>query len=365
MNPRERYTAFMRWQSVDRPPLLEWAPWETTIERWMRESGQPREEVLGYLREADLECNAIVDFGLRPPVQERTLSEDDASRVRVDPMGLVYREYKQGRETSMPEFIQFPVRDAGDWAKLKPRFDPTDPDRYPADWSGQVAHWRREGAIVRLFGASNSYSWGPSLYGFARTMLGDEQVLYAFYDQPALVHDMMETVTDFCIVALERALREAPVTWVQFWEDMCYKGGPLISPALFRTFMLPRYQRLIEALRRAGAELILVDSDGDVSQLVPLWLEAGMDGVYPMEQAAGNDLHAYRKRYGKDLLMTGGIDKRALAWGKAAIDRELETKIPLALEGGYIPTVDHAIPPDVSYDHFCYYWERKQRLLGV
>jgi uroporphyrinogen decarboxylase len=190
-------------------------------------------------------------------------------------------------------------------------------------------------------------------------------VLYAFYDAPALVHEMMETVTDFCIAVLQKALREAPVTWMQFWEDMCFNGGPLISPALFRAFMLPRYKRLTEAIRAAGVELILLDSDGEVSQLIPLWLEAGISGVYPMEQAAGNDISAYRRQYGKGLLMTGGIDKRALAQGRAAIDRELEAKIPLALEGGYIPTIDHAIPPDVSYDNFYYYWERKQALLGV
>ena len=365
MRANERYSAFMRWQPVDRPPLREWGPWETTIQRWMRESGQSREGVLRYLREADLECPAVVDFGMRPPVEERIVSEDAISRVRVDPMGLVYREFKEGHETSMPEFIHFPVQDAGDWAKIKPRFDPADAGRYPADWAEQVATWRHEGAIVRLYGASNSYYWGPSLYGFVRALLGDEQVLYAFYDAPALVHEMMETVTDFCIVALQKALREAPVTWVQFWEDMCFNGGPLISPALFRAFMLPQYKRLTEAIRATGVELILLDSDGEVSQLVPLWLKAGINGVYPMEQAAGNDIHAYRREYGKDLLMTGGIDKRALAQGRAAVDRELETRIPLALEGGYIPTVDHAIPPDVSYDNFYYYWERKQRLLGV
>jgi len=133
MKANERYRAFMQWKPVDRPPLLEWGPWETTIQRWMRESGQSREAVLRYLREADLECSAVLDFGMRPPVEERILSEDEVSRIRVDPMGLVYREFKQGRETSMPEFIQFPVRNADDWKKLKPRFDPADAGRYPAD----------------------------------------------------------------------------------------------------------------------------------------------------------------------------------------------------------------------------------------
>jgi uroporphyrinogen-III decarboxylase len=210
-----------------------------------------------------------------------------------------------------------------------------------------------------------NYYGGPSLFGFVRMLLGGERVHYAFYDQPRMVHDMMETATEFALAVLPKALREAPVTVVQFWEDMCYKNGPLLSPAMFREFMLPRYRRITEMIRGAGVDVIFVDSDGDVAELIPLWLEAGINGVFPMEQAAGNDLHAYRRQYGRNLLMTGGIDKRALAQGQAAIDRELETKIPLAMQGGYIPHIDHLIPPDVSYEHFQYYLDRKKQLLNV
>jgi uroporphyrinogen decarboxylase len=196
-------------------------------------------------------------------------------------------------------------------------------------------------------------------------LLGPERALYAFYDEPALVDDMMETITDFSIAVLAPALREAPVTYVQFWEDMAYKTGPLISPAMVRRFMLPRYRRIVETIRAAGVDQIIVDSDGDVSELIPIWLEAGINGVQPLEQAAGNDLRAYRREYGRDLAMTGGIDKRALARGREAIDRELVEKVPLALEGGYIPTIDHAVPPDASWDNWRYYWNRKKEMLGV
>jgi uroporphyrinogen decarboxylase len=194
-------------------------------------------------------------------------------------------------------------------------------------------------------------------------LLGDEQVLYAFNDHPAMVHDMMETATEFSITMVQKALKEAPVTVVQLWEDMCYRTGSLISPSMFREFMLPRYKRITEVIRGLGTDIIFVDSDGKVDELIPLWLEAGINGVFPMEQAAGNDIHAYRRKYGKNLLMTGGIDKRALARDQAAIDRELELKIPLAAQGGYIPTLDHSIPPDVSYENFLYYWTKKKEML--
>ncbi|MHB9033265.1 MAG: uroporphyrinogen decarboxylase family protein [Anaerolineae bacterium] len=196
-------------------------------------------------------------------------------------------------------------------------------------------------------------------------MLGDEEVLYAFYDAPSLIHDMLETITEFNIKLIQRALHEAPITWVQIWEDMCYTAGPLISPEMFRSFLMPYYLRLTEAIHSAGVDLIMVDSDGDVAELISLWLEAGVSGVYPMEQAAGNDLWSYRSRYGSSLGMAGGIDKRVLAMDKAAIDRELEIKIGLALEGGYLPVHDHTIPTDVSYANYMYYLERKRKLIGL
>jgi uroporphyrinogen decarboxylase len=176
---------------------------------------------------------------------------------------------------------------------------------------------------------------------------------------------MMEHNTEFVLDLLPRALDEAPLSAVFFWEDMCYRGGPLISPAMFREFMLPRYRRITDLVRSRGVDVIFVDSDGDVSQLIPLWLEAGINGVYPMEVAAGMDVAVLRQDYGRDLLMTGGIDKRVLVEGKEAIDRELRRVIPVAGKGGFVPHIDHAIPHDVPYANFAYYWEEKKRALGI
>ncbi len=111
--------------------------------------------------------------------------------------------------------------------------------------------------------------------------------------------------------------------------------------------------------------MILVDSDGNVDKLIPLWLEAGLDGVYPLEVAAGMDVVDLRRRYGERLVIKGGIDKRVLAQGKAAIDAELARVMPLVEQGRYIPTIDHAVPPDVPYANMCHYWEQKKRLLGI
>ena len=270
------------------------------------------------------------------------------------------RILKSPDEMSMPEHLDYPVRTRREWEELKRRFRADDPDRFPENWQERCERWQIEGPVLIFQGPRS-----PSLFGFVRELMGAERALMAFYDDPALVHDMMEFNAELILTLLRRALDEAPITSLFFWEDMCYKAGPLISPAMFRRFMLPRYRRITDLARNCGINAIFVDSDGDVSQLIPLWLESGINGVYPMEVAAGMDVVALRREYGKELLMTGGIDKRVLAEGTDAIDRELERTLSLAEEGGYIPHIDHAIPHDVPYENFAYYWERKKELLGI
>jgi len=67
------------------------------------------------------------------------------------------------------------------------------------------------------------------------------------------------------------------------------------------------------------------------------------------------DAVALRKKYAKALILVGNIDKRALIKGKDAIKEEVMSKVPyLIKEGGYFPSLDHAIPPDVSFENFKY-----------
>ena len=359
MTPHERFLACMRSQPVDRPPLWEWGPWPSALRRWQREAlgegGQPPQ-----FSECDGKLHCGVDLWMLPRFEQRVLAEDDETITKVSDRGQVLRTFKSADTMSMPEHVGYPVKTRADWDALKNRFDPSDPARFPADWAERCERWRSDGPVL-LFQGPRS----PSLFGFVRELMGPERALYAFCDEPSLVHEMMDVITELTLGLLPRAAAEAPLSTLFFWEDMCYRAGPLISPAMFREFMVPRYRRMTDLARSLGIDVIFVDSDGDVSELIPLWLEAGLNGVYPMEVAAGMDVVALRREYGRDLLMTGGIDKRVLVQGREAIDAELETKLPLAEAGGYIPHIDHAIPHDVPYAHFAYYWERKKALLGI
>ena len=143
---------------------------------------------------------------------------------------------------------------------------------------------------------------------------------------------------------------------------MCFNHGPLISPKLFEELMVPRYRRITVALKKYNIDIDILDCDGQIYELVPGWLKGGINCMFPIE-AAHTDPIKLRKEYGKDILLMGGVNKVQLAKSKAAIDQELERLQPLVEEGGYIPMVDHRVPPDVSFENYLYYVEKKKEIL--
>ena len=359
MTPHERFLACMHFAPVDHVPLWEWGPWPSTLRRWQREALGEGNSAPEYA-ECEGKTGCGVDLWMLPRFEQEVLAEDEVFITTRTDRGVVQRRQKSPDEMSMPEHIEYPVKTRADWEALKPRFDPATAERFPPDWADRCDRWKQEGPTLILQGSRS-----PSLFGFVRELMGPERTFYVFHDEPALVHDIMETYTDFLVALLPKVLDEAPLTSIFFWEDMCYRTGPLISPAMFREFMLPRYQRVTSLARSKGVDTIFVDSDGDVSALIPLWIESGINGVYPMEVAAGMDVGRLRAEYGKDLLMTGGIDKRVLARSHEAIDEELKRRMPVAEAGGYIPHLDHSVPHNVPYEAFAYYWRRKKEYLGV
>jgi uroporphyrinogen decarboxylase len=186
-----------------------------------------------------------------------------------------------------------------------------------------------------------------------------------FYDNPALVEEMLEFAADFFLKLVERALQDVQFDYFNFFEDCAGKGGPLYGPEQFHRFFEKPYRRIIDRLRKAGIKSIWLDSDGDPTPLVPLWMDVGVNCFWPLEQASGMDPRTLRRKYGKELVLCGGIDKIEIARGRRAIKKELNAKIPPLLEqGGYIPHIDHAISPEISYSNFMYYMDLKLKLAG-
>jgi uroporphyrinogen-III decarboxylase len=167
---------------------------------------------------------------------------------------------------------------------------------------------------------------------------------------------MCNHIADFVIELVTPLLKDIQFDLAYIWEDMAGKAGPLCSPRTYRQFMLSPLKRVTAMLHQHGVHTIIIDSDGNNDVLIPLWLEAGITGLRPFEVAAGCDPVAIRRQYGKHLVIQGGIDKRALAKDKKAIEREILSKVPwMCQQGGYFPQVDHLVPPDVSLENYRYY----------
>jgi len=359
MNARERFIRTMHFQKPDRLPLHEWLGfWDETINRWHGE-GLPTWVNSGNIRDYfGLEKweRAPGDlWGAIPGFAKRIVQEDDRCSVEVSEAGslkTVVKTLKTG--VSMPQFIEFPVKNREDYEEMKRRFDSKDLRRYPNVWSDGTY----PEDVIRYYETSD-HPIGVGLNGFfaaAREWMGLERLLITFYKDPELIHDMFRFLADFKIEVVRNAVENLRVDYATFWEDMAYKTGPHISPRLFREFMLPYYKKVTAFLRKQGIDVILVDSDGDVNLLVPLFLEAGVNCMFPLEVQANVDALALRKKYGRQLLLIGNIDKRVLHLGKEAIEKELELKVPpLIKEGGFIPSVDHAVPSDVPYENYVFY----------
>ena len=356
MNARERFLATAEFRSVDRTFLLAPWMWGSTIDRWKNEGLPANANVVDYFH-TDQEHGAPValqgKYGphLWPPLERLVLSETDEFQIVRDEEGNTVKLFRNDPGQSMPEWVEYPMKDRADWEQIvKPRLDPKIAGRCP-----QGADLQRYADEVR----NRDYPLGPwcgSFYGHPRSYLGVERISVMFYDDPDLIHEMCDHLAELAVQTLTPILGAVQFDYAFIWEDMAGKGGPLCSPATYREFCLEPLKRVTALLHRHGVKHIIVDSDGNNDVLIPLWLEAGVTGLRPFEIASGCDPVATRRKYGKNLIIQGGIDKRALARDKQAIEREVLSKVPwLCLQGGYFPQVDHLVPPDVSLENYMYY----------
>ena len=254
------------------------------------------------------------------------------------------------------------LTDRANWKKhYRPRLDPSDPRRYPGNWEECARLWRDDKREFPIF------LFGGSFYGWIRNWMGLEAVSLLVYDDPAWFEEMVTTIADCVIGVLTRVLDTGGrFQGCTLWEDMCFNRGPLLGPAQFERYLLPHYRRLTELLHRHGVDLIWVDCDGKIDQLVPLWMEAGVNCMMPVEVGTwGADPIAFRKEYGKELLLMGGFDKHILRSGKHDIEAEVRRLTPLVEQGGYIGFCDHRVPPDVPLENYLHYLKCVRHLWGL
>jgi hypothetical protein len=357
------------YQPVDRVPDIEFGYWPQTIRRWLKE-GMPLEMTLKETEDMfSPKLDAFFGFeaegggfssrlDIHPAFEEQVLERKAQSVIMRDTNGIVAERYQNDVDSSsIPHYLEFPVKDPTTWAQIKERYRLDDPFRQLLP--NQVPDMRREmaaGKEIRVF--------FMGFYGRLRDWIGTEALSLAFYDYPGLIHEMVAHWADLCVAQLEQLPPDIVVDRIDWWEDMAGKAGPLVGPRLFRKFLQPGYQRVMDAARQRGCILSMVDCDGNPHDLVQCWLEVGVNIMFPLEVAAGVDAYAWRAEFGKELRLRGGIAKAPLVAGGAAIDRELERIRPLLEQGGYIPHLDHLVPPDIPYAHYCDYLDKKRKLIG-
>jgi uroporphyrinogen-III decarboxylase len=262
----------------------------------------------------------------------------------------------------MDQYLRFPVETVEDFRALKKRFEAHLNGRLPTAWRElMLPRWKERQHVLVL--GPNCTTLG--FYWRAREWMGTENLSMAWYLQPALIEEMMEFTADFTIEVCRPILEAgAAPDYIFINEDMAMKTGPLLSPELYRQYILPQMKRLVEFVKSHGVRYVIVDTDGNSEPLIPALMDAGVDGIWPIERASEDqDPIALRKKYGRSLRIWGAVDKRELFKDKRAIDLHLATLAPLVEEGGFIPTVDHTVPPDVPLENFLYYMERKKALL--
>ncbi len=358
MTDRERFLNTMNYKPVSgRKYSSSPGAWPETIERWQREGYDPKNPPKFY---TDRWAWEGAWFLPNPPFERKVIEENENTVLYVNAEGILMRERRDHPFSSMPQFIKFPVETPEEFrAFYRERMQPDLAARIGRDYADKLAAYKnRDFPLVVM-----ADRWG-GMFGGLRNYVGVQKLCTLFYDDPDFVEEMMDAVADFIIAMMDQILEHTDVDLFSFWEDMAYKTGPLIGPNMLRKYALPRYKRIVEFLRSRGVGFIGLDSDGDISLLIPVWLDAGINVLYPFEVQCGMDVVQVRRQYGRELRMCGGIDKRALAIGPKAIDAELERVRPLVEEGGYIPGLDHSLPPDVSYANYLHYMEKQPEILG-
>jgi len=285
-----------------------------------------------------------VDFNFVPAFEEKILEQTDTHILMVDATGCTKRIEKKEHCSSMPHFIDFPIKDRADFEAVKERLNGKDyGNRYPKDWRMRVAEYADRdytlGAIIR----------GP--FAFCRDFVHFEQLMMMAYDDPTLIQEMMAFQATFIIHLWEKLLNDVSLDFVYVGEDMAYKTGPMFSPSMLRAWLKPLYMELTSFFKAAGVQTIILDSDGDVRSLLDLFVESGITCILPLERAAGMDPTEIRQRYPR-LQMIGGIDKQAIAQGRDGIRQEMHKVRSIVGQSGWIPCFDHSVPPIVSYQDY-------------
>ncbi len=354
MTTRELWQNIMHYGQFDRMSVVHWSAWPETFERWYRE-GLPKDvDIHGYLGTVPHWTAVAVNLDLYPPFAEDVFEDTQDYRIFRGPDGVIQKDWKH--KSCIPHFIDFTFKQAGDWPEFKKRLQP-DPARIPQGFDAGIAETEKAGLPIAINIAS--------LMGWTRNWMGVQNMSYLMFDSPDVYADIVETLAELTCWGIDQVIPKmaAAPDFGFGWEDIGGKSGPLVSPHLFDKYVAPGYRKIRAKLESYGVKMLGIDSDGLVEPLISHWLDAGVNLQCPVEIGTWNaDPYAIRKKFGRDLRIVGGFNKLVLEQNHAAIDAEIERRIPLMKDGGFLVMPDHLITPGTSLENYKYYLSRIREL---
>ncbi len=293
---------------------------------------------------------------MSPPFEERVVSESGNTRVMINRDGL-YAEVPMDSHSTIPHYTKASIVTPDDWKREKAA-------RFDASARERVVDVEE---LKKRHPADREYPLGVncgSMIGKVRDMLTFEGLAYAAYDYPDMVEDMVETACVLVENFLDQVLPHFEFDFASGWEDICFKNGPIVTVEFFNSVVVPRYKRIRKKLEQNGVEIWYTDSDGDVRPILSGLLDGGINALFPFEVNSCTHPGELLDAHKGTLRIMGGFDKIQMIAGREQIDAYFETLVPYVKRGGFIPFCDHRCPPDVTYENYLYYLDRKQEMFG-
>jgi len=352
---REEFLNHMTFEKNERPLFTEiFGPILGLKEEWEEQGATPEElDFSAFTYRCEARGGLPVRTGRQGGYPEEPIEETEEHRIWRDSLGRTMKLPKQAATLALP--MDFPVKTMDDWLKIKPWYEFSE-ERLGADWQAAAQRHREQDKVVCV--------GIPGGFDEPRQLMGEEGLCIAFYEQPELVHDILQTIGDTAFRVLDRVSGEVQIDLLSVHEDMAGKSGPLAGPTQISEFIAPYYRKIWDLLYDRGARIFDQDSDGDMNPVIDAFLDAGVNCMHPMEPAATMDIVKIREKYGTHLAFYGGIDKHVIRRSKQEIAEELEYKIPpMVRSGGCVLALDHRIPNGTPLENYRFYIEKAWEIM--
>ena len=352
---RADYIRLMTGEATERKFFTElFGPLVGLGEEWAAQGATPGEIDLSAFCFDYVNTYGLGHTGMLNAPKDEIIFEDDEILLFKDYLGRTCKLIKFSATIPLP--MDFPVKDMDDWLKLKTQFNFRE-SRIDTEEIEKAKTLQKQGTLI-IAGI-------PGGFNFPRELMGDEAACLCYYEDPELMHDIIDTISDTAYRVLDKISAEVTIDNLAVHEDMAGKSGPLAGPGIVRAFIAPYYRRIWDLLSARGTKLFSQDSDGNINPVMEVFTDAGVNIFYPMEPAAGMDIVESRKRFGPGVAYKGGIDKHVLRGSKADIKRELEYKLQPCMHAGTVFGLDHRIPNGTPVDNYRYYVQTAREILGL